>query len=261
MPAPIYSDEIKKIYGADPRELPLYGLADTAHYLKLHINTLRSWLFGRPYTTGYGEMRKSLPIIKLPDPNKNLLSFINLIEVHVVSSITRIHNVHFKKVRIALEYLENKFKTDDHPLATTNFWTDEFDLFVEKGGDLICASRAGQIVIQEVIEQYLHRIERDIDRSPFRLYPFSKEFTFKTDKVATAESPKSVLENTPKNISIEPLIAFGRPTIAGTGIATNVIAGRFKAGEKALSLAKDYDITETQVQEALEYEGVDCKAA
>jgi uncharacterized protein (DUF433 family) len=252
---PIYNDKIIKIYGADPREIPLYGFADTARYLKLPVITLRSWVYGRNYGSG-SEQRKSLPVIQLPDKNTPLLSFMNLVEVHVLSAITRVHKVQFKKVRSALEYLENKFP-EVHPLANTQFWTDEFDLFIEKSGDLVCASRDGQLVMQEVIEQYLLRVDRDVDLSAFRIYPFSKELLFSSLK----DDPKTVLENTPKNISIDPLIAFGRPTISGTGIATNVIAGKFRAGEKIENLAKDYEIEEKQIQEAIEYEGYTLKVA
>lgn len=251
----IYNEKIKKIYGSDPREIPLYGMTETSHYLKLHVNTLRSWIFGRIYNVG-NERRKSLPVINLPNKNKPLLSFMNLVEVHVLSAITRVHNVQFKKVRLALEYLEEK-SSSNHPLADNEFWTDEFDLFIEKSGDLICASRDGQMVMQAVIEQYLLRVDRDVDLSAFRIYPFSKEILFSSLK----EKPKAVLEKTPKNISIDPLIAFGRPTIAGTGVATNVISGRFKSGEKIENLAKDYEITETQVKEAIEYEGITRKVA
>ncbi len=111
--------------------------------------------------------------------------------------------------------------------------------------------------MQAVIEQYLLRVDRDVDLSAFRIYPFSKEILFSSLK----EKPKSILEKAPKNISIDPLVAFGRPTIAGTGVATNVISGRFKGGEKIENLAKDYEITETQVQEAIEYEGIVRKVA
>ncbi len=102
METPIYTNKIIKIYGADPRELPLYGFADTARYLKLHINTLRSWVYGRNYLAE-NETRKSPPVIQLPDKNKQLLSFMNLVEVHVLSAITRVHKVQFRKVRLALE--------------------------------------------------------------------------------------------------------------------------------------------------------------
>jgi uncharacterized protein (DUF433 family) len=246
---PIYNDKIIKIYGADPREIPLYGFADTARYLKLHINTLRFWVRGN-------EQRKSLPIIQLPDKNKPLLSFMNLVEIHVLSAITRVHKVHLKKVRIALEYLEDKFPTP-HQLAAQEFWTDKFELYIEHHKDLICASKDGQIVMREVINQSLQRIDRDVDLTAFRIYPFSKKLLFSSLK----DNPKTVLENSPKNISIDPLIAFGRPTISGTGIATNVIAGKFKAGEKIENLAKDYEIDEDKIQEAIDYEGISRKAA
>lgn len=255
MTTPIYNEKIIKIYGSDPREIPLYGLNETSRYLKLHINTLRSWVYGRIYIA-QNEQKKSLPVIHLPNKNKPLLSFMNLVEVHVLSSITRIHKVQFKKVRLALEFLENKFPST-HPLANNQFWTDEFELFIEKSGDLVCASRDGQMVMKEVIEQYLLRVDRDVDLSAFRVYPFSKEILFSSIK----ENPKDVLEKTPKNIAIDPLIAFGRPTISGTGIATNVIAGRFGAGEKVENLAKDYEVSETQIEEALEYEGISLKVA
>jgi uncharacterized protein (DUF433 family) len=264
MTSPIYNERIIKIYGTDPREIPLYGLTETAKYLKLHVNTLRSWVYGRKYYVGKGrnrELIKSLPVIKLPAEDKPLLSFINLVEIHVLSAITRIHNVQFKKVRAALNYLETQSPEEQHPLATNKFWTDRFDVFVEVSGDLICASRYGQQIIQEVMQEYLHRIERDVDLTPFRLYPFTKELKFSTEKTSAKKSPKNILAKTPKNISIDPLIAFGRPTIQGTGIATNVISGRFQAGEKIIDLAKDFDIEEMQVKEAIEYEGITRNAA
>jgi uncharacterized protein (DUF433 family) len=249
---PIYNDKIIKIYGADPREIPLYGFADTARYLKLPVRTLQYWIKGQKNRSG----KMSLPVINLPHKDKPLLSFNNLVEVHVLSAITRIHKVRLKKVRIALEYLEN-LSPSPHPLSDKQFWTDDFELYIEHHEDVICASRDGQIVIKEVLEQYLQRIDRDVDLSAFRIYPFSKELMFSSLK----DNPKIVLENSPKNISIDPLIAFGRPTISGTGIATNVIAGRFGAGEKIESLAKDYEIDEDKIQEAIDYEGISRKAA
>ena len=47
--------------------------------------------------------RKAAPVIKLPK-NSTSLSFLNLVELYVVSSITRDHNVRFAKVRDALKY-------------------------------------------------------------------------------------------------------------------------------------------------------------
>ena len=116
----------------------------------------------------------------------------------------------------------------------------------------------GQQVIQEAVEQYLHRVERDFDHTPLRLYPFSAEIKLGFGKL---EGKPSDLGDKPKSIVIDPLIAFGRPTLVGTGVPTNVIAGRFKAGEKIGQLSKDYSIEETQIKEALDYEGIIRRAA
>jgi len=255
----IINERIKQIYGGDPREIPLYGLAETSRYLKINIRTLSSWVRGRTYKLDDGTEKWWSPVIILPDSEKPLLSFYNLVEVHVLCGIRRIYNIQFRKVRNTLEYLEEQSKDDKHPLATQDFWTDKFDLFVKSSiGNYICASLHGQQVIKEVVAQYLYRIDRDLDSFPFRLYPFSNEIMFKIND--SKHSPRD-LEIQPKNIVIDPLISFGRPTLAGTGVPTNVIAGRFRAGENVKALAKDYDIEETQIQEALSYEGITRKAA
>ena len=198
-------------------------------------------------------------VIKLPDPNQPLLSFYNLIEVHVLSGIRRIHNIQFYKVRLALNYIETQFNETQHPLATRDFWADKFDLFIKESGSLICASQDGQTVIEAVVKQYLYRIERDnFDLTPFRLYPFSKDIKF---GFRDSEERLRSLESLPKNIVIDPLVSFGRPTLASTGVPTNVIAGRFKGGEKIKSIADDYEIKETQIEEALTYERILHQAA
>lgn len=252
------SKKFSRAYGGDPRELPMYSLGDAGRYLKLNPMTLRSWVFGRTYQLKDGSPRRWDSVIQLPDPKTPLLSFLNLVELHVLSGIRRIHNVRFQKVRSALAWVETFYPDEKNLLARVEFWTDKFDLFIRTSGDLICASQHGQQVIQEVVEQYLHRIERDFDKTPLRLYPFSKEIVL---GFGNKDSKPSDLEDTPKSIVIDPLIAFGRPSVSGTGIPTNVIAGRFKAGERIIELSRDYDIEEKQIKEALDYEGILRRAA
>lgn len=254
----VYNEKIKKVYGSDPRELPLYGLRETANYLKVNVATLTSWIKGRNYKLEDGTEKFWPPVIKLPKGSPPRLSFLNLIEIHVLLGIRRIHNVQFRKVRESLRFLEAVYPEKNNPLATEQFWTDSFDLFIKEAGGLICTSQRGQYVIEAAIRQYLHRIDRDLDLRPFRLYPFVSEIVLGTkDETIDAQ----ILEAQPKTIVIDPLVAFGRPTIAGTGIPTNVIAGKFAAGQRPESLAFDYGIEEKQVEEALNYEGALPKAA
>jgi uncharacterized protein (DUF433 family) len=55
-------------------------------------------------------------------------------------------------------------------------------------------------------------------------------------------------------VVIDPRVQFGRPVLVGTGIPTEVIADRFKAGEALDDLARDYGRTPDEIQEAIRAE-------
>lgn len=220
----------------DLREMPAYGINEAAHYLGIPKATLRSWVLGRPYPTGAGE-RFFRPIIELPDGEHRLLSFENLVEAHVLDAIRRVHGVTFGRVRKAVEYLKKQLGSR-HPLAEQKFATDGVDLFVEAFGQLVNVSREGQLAIRDLIQAYLQRIERDPIGAPVRLYPFTRER--KPDE--------------PKTIVIDPSISFGRPVLVGTGIATTIIAQRYKAGESVEELAEDYGRSRSEIEEAIRCE-------
>lgn len=76
----------------DARELPAYGITETAHYLRMPRATLRSWVVGRYYPTEAGR-RFFAPVIGLPDKHRLLLSFMNLVEAHVLDATRREHEV------------------------------------------------------------------------------------------------------------------------------------------------------------------------
>ena len=48
--------------------------------------------------------------------------------------------------------------------------------------------------------------------------------------------------------------ARGAPRIAGTGIPTWILKGRFRDGESVDSLARDYELTRDEIEEALRFE-------
>jgi uncharacterized protein (DUF433 family) len=72
----------------DARLLPAYTLGEAARYLRLPLPTLRAWAVGRDYATGTGRGR-SLPALALAGTKPPMLSFVNLIEAHVLAAITR----------------------------------------------------------------------------------------------------------------------------------------------------------------------------
>jgi uncharacterized protein (DUF433 family) len=219
----------KRALKADRRELPAYAISEASHYLTIPVSTLRYWAAGRP-----GE---SSPLIEASQPSPLVLSFRNLVELHVLGAMRREFQVTLPKVRSALEFLKRKFRVR-HPLVTYEFETDGISLFVERYGHLINASLEGQEAMREVLQSSLKRIERDTSGIPIKLYPYTRN-----DWRAS-----------PSLVVIDPELSFGRPVIAGTGLATEVIADRYKAGESIRELAKDYGRSAEEVEEAIRCE-------
>ena len=239
-----YGKRAIRAYGGDPREVPLYSIPRASRYLKIPQRTIRNWVSGWRYQTEGGE-RFLAPVIQLPKQDAPVLSFMNLVEAHVLGGIRRLEKVPFHKVRRGLSFLDKRAPSP-HPLADWLFETDGVNLFVRELGGLINISQDGQVEMEEVVSQYLRRIDRTLYAGVVRLYPFLK-------KEPTYDEPKRVM--------IDPLISFGRPVLVGTGVPTDVIAERFYAGDTFDDLAKDYDITSAQVEEAIRYEGDTRKAA
>ena len=224
----------------DIRAMPCYSIPEAAHYLRIPETTLRSWVRGRKYPTSGGDQFFQ-PVIELPNDSQNLLSFINLVEIHVLDAIRRDHRISLHKVRIAIDFIKEELKSD-HPLAYHKLETDGLDLFVEEYGQLINVSQAGQLVLRELLQAHMRRIDRDSAGYALRLYPF------------TRKRPSQQLIEEPKAIVIDPRISFGRPVLAGTGIPTAIIAERYKAGEAIDALVDDYGRSTLEIEEAIRCE-------
>ena len=79
-------------HNTDPRESPVYSMAEAARYLRLAPATLRSWILGRPYPKHAGA-GFSHPLISIVDRKDQLLSFTNLVEAHVLAALRADHGL------------------------------------------------------------------------------------------------------------------------------------------------------------------------
>ena len=188
---------------------------------------------GRKYPTANGP-RTFEPVILIADPEDSLLSFRNLVEVHVLSAIRRKHRVRLQDVRDALNYLRAHLRSQ-HPLADREMHTDGINLFIEEWGKLVNISREGQLAIRAVLADHLDRIDRNPEGIAVRLFPFSGR-------------PEQ------RAVVIDPRIKYGRPCISGTGIPTDIVAGRFTAGDTIEEIAEDYGRPPRQIEEAIRFE-------
>lgn len=224
------------IYGGrDPREEPAYTVRETAVYLGLPVSTVRVWTVGQPYRTHHGQ-KIARPLFEPAQCEPVTLSFWNLVEVYVLAGIRRHHGVPLQRVRKALDYVKRHLDLD-RPLVQQQFLTDGVDLFIEHyARGLLNASAAGQMALRDLLIGTLRRIEGDPQGLADRVYPWMR----------TPDEPRAV--------EINPRLAFGRLVVAGTGIPTEAVAERFRAGESIESLANDYRLKRDQVEMVLRWE-------
>jgi uncharacterized protein (DUF433 family) len=83
----------------------------------------------------------------------------------------------------------------------------------------------------------LERVETEKD-SPVRVYPPSRE----------------PVDSSTRVIVVDPKVRFGRPTLNGSGLPTDIVFERHQAGDSIAELAADYSISRAEVEEAIRYE-------
>jgi uncharacterized protein (DUF433 family) len=236
----------------DLRELPAYGLNEAAHYLDIPVAILRSWINRRPRRPAtrrrgtaarstkaepFSVRRSTKPVIEVPDARFGALSFMNLVEAHVLNTIRIDYRFALPELRDALDHLRGQFGWK-HPLTQQRFESDGLNLFVSRLEKEGSTSEPATAAIRRSIKTALHRIEHDIFGIAMRFYPITRE-----NGLAQ-----------PKCVVIDPLVSFGRPTITGTGITTSILATRYKAGDSIDALAEDYGCKQTEIEEALRCE-------
>jgi len=207
-------------------EQPAYGTSEAAAYLRIPYQTLRYWLTG---------FKARPPIIRPVETDPVRLSFMNLLECHALTGMRKIYDVKLPRVRRALRKVSEDYQ-QPHPLVSEIFLTDRKDLFIERLGKIINVSQHGQMGLN-FFQMHLERVEVD-PKGLFRFFPF-----------VVQPAPSE-----PKTIEINPMIGFGKPIIAGTGISTAIIASRFDARESIAGLAAEYECTSQQIEEAIRWE-------
>jgi uncharacterized protein (DUF433 family) len=200
------------------------------------VATLRSWVRGRTYSTTEGDAF-SARLIRLPNGSDARLSFINLVEAHVLRSLRTRHGISMRDVRKALDYAQREFGID-RLLIRKELKAAPGRLFFEQYTRLVELPKGGQLALREVFDAHLERVIHDAHALPIRLFPWMR--------VEGTEARTT--------IAVDPRIAFGNPVVARRSISTAVIADRFDAGESLRDLAVDYDLDDAEIKDAIAFE-------
>jgi uncharacterized protein (DUF433 family) len=227
-------DAEKDIYGgSDPRTIPIYTVGEVARHLRLPASTVRSWVRSRGGPTPFQR------VIVPDDGEGSRLSFRNLVEIHVLSSL-RQYDIPLPRVRESIAMMKIVSGTD-HPLVDTQMYTDRVHVFARYLDGLITLTRGGQMALEPVIDRYLARIDRDEEGLLRRLYPF--------------------VDDDERVVAIDPRRKFGRPYLVEAGVETAAVASRYRAGESVEALAHDFATTKANIEGALRFERLIQQAA
>jgi uncharacterized protein (DUF433 family) len=205
--------------------LPNYQVQEAARYARIAPQTIVQWQKGN---------RGALA----PRPHREALSYLELVEVAVVAAL-RNQGVSLSRIREAREYLASTLKSE-YPFAQYRFKTDGRRLFIDfaevvglkRGfGKLLRPDQQGQLAWESVIGRLT---EFDYERNGIVI----------RWHVAGANSA----------VIIDPRISFGSPMVKG--VPTWAIKGRWAAGEALDEIADDFGLRETEVVDALAFEGI-----
>jgi len=201
----------------DPRFTEgLLNLAEAGRYLRIARQTFHRW--ARGYERGE-------PLIHVrPTSAEGLpVTFIALAEAHVLDAL-REAGVRPQKIRPALEQLKEEFGRD-YVLVARELATDGVEVLwdfskTEAGRELI-AGDTGQVVIREIVEDYISYIAWDADGYPLEL---------------------ELRHWLPSKVTVDVRRSFGQPIFAGTGVRVADVAGMMKAGENAETVAEEFGL-------------------
>lgn len=220
----------------DPREVPLYTVGQAASYLGVPSSTVRAWSVGAPYPRAHRRTGSFKKLLDLPPGTPTRLTFNNLVEAYVLTVIRRHHGIELKYLRRAMANVTQELGIK-RPLLSHRFLTDGVKLYLEEADALrdISVGEGQQYVLRQVIELALTRIEHG-DRGVEKLFPYVND------------------PNEDRIVVIDPERAFGRPTIVGSRITTDVVADLAAAGETPERIAKEFGLTKKAVNRAVSWQ-------
>jgi len=210
---------------SDPRFTEgLLNLAEAGRYLRLARQTFHRW--ARGYERG-----KPLIHVRSASSGGLPVTFIALAEAHVLDAL-REAGVRPQKIRPALEQLKKEFGRD-YVLVAPELATDGVDVLwdfsqTEAGRELI-TGHTGQVVIREIVEDYMSYIAWDDEGYPQEL---------------------ELRHWLPSKVTIDVRRSFGQPIFAGAGVRVADVAGMMKAGENAEAVAEEFGLDVHDVRTA-----------
>jgi uncharacterized protein (DUF433 family) len=205
----------------------IYTLPDVAAILGLPQTKVRRWL--QEYW--HAHFGKTDQISFSDGTGRELVTnFYTLIEFFTFYQL-RAEGVSAQRIVKAHKVLEDVLKTA-YPFATSSILTDgKGVLFTGEIGNIIQADETLQITIKEVLAPFCKKIEFDRNALAKSFFPLGRDH----------------------DVLVDPHRQFGQPIVRGTNILTETVFNLHRGGESADFIARIYDLTPRQVQDAITF--------
>ena len=225
----------------DRLRLPAYRVSDAARYADIHHNTIYAW------------ERTASPDAPRRAPRAPL-SYLELIEIAFVAFFKDI-GIPLRRIRDAHDKIAGDLETV-YPFTSPWFKTERlyYRLLIEQSerdltewaaevvpiepDEIHSSEPTARVVLQEVNGRYS---QDEWVAEWFSRFDYEHEVAVRWR-----------LRGDTSQVVIDPRISFGAP--AAAGISTQVIAGRYEAGETPNDIASDFAISEAAVWDALYFE-------
>ena len=208
---------------------PLYSFAEADRIAGVTPNTSRRWLKG--YSFWYEDERHEMPPVTPTAETKEAVNFVDLMEVAAIGKLRK-KGFSFKRIR-KINATARFYLQKHRPLVTETFKIKGRDIFVDDGFGILVnvGHEAGMQAWDEVLDPFLETVEYE-GEIVRRWWPLGKDVAGLVD----------------------PDYGFGLPVIEGTGVRTEIIAERHRAGDSSDEIAYDFDVTPKQIKDALRWE-------
>ncbi len=215
---------------------PAYPIAETSRLTGLAKWSVGRYLRGYQYYPGgeHTDVRRRPAVISQSLRDSAYASFLDLVDLLFVKE--------FLSRGFSLQYLRLALAEASRYLGTPHFARSEFYtsgaqivLKLPRDSALVALMSGGQITIPEITK----RLSNKLDFETSTQFGFAQRFYPKGKDGA---------------IVVDPLVAFGRPTLAGYGVATSNIYDLYLGEKKYNSVSDWFGIPVAMIQAAVQFE-------
>lgn len=205
---------------SDAWDIGLYSLTDAVQYSGIPMSTVARWLEPRPQGT-----------------REDLVTFDEFVTLLFVRQLRK-RGVPLKEVREAERDLQKR-TGHRHPFVYETLWIAGRDVMVRVTDSLLSANRRGQLAMPGVVEA--HRVDL-----PHAVEDVRGQLGYADGRVAVWRPVD--------HIAARPAVQYGLTCIEGTRLTTRTVFETAEAGDAPASIARLYEVTESDVVQAIDWE-------